>query len=930
MNRARSAAARLAAQYRAVTGLGFVLLWRRARRDAPLLVSWTLLAAITVVLAVAGPRLLTNTVDAGARQSVAAAGSRADVQIHTLVGIQRPSDQFRLVYPGDFFGIAADAIKRLPTALGAVKAGHVLTVLGPQADLAPTDAVPRLTGGSVQLRMAMLTPENLGGLSLVEGALPAAGKLARGAPVGVVLSEQSAKASSLGVGSVVTVPIPNVARNQPPLKLTVTGIVKQSGGQSNPSLWSDLPEVWNPHANSSPAFPSTDITVLAQPDGITQAAGFYLTPFDGTVQLRLNPDAFTGDSVEAVSSEIEALVANSSSLVAASNATLDVHSGFADALADYSGRARAATSQISVVLVGVLGVALAVLILLSRLLVFRRSGEIELERSRGAVALAIALRFVVESVVACAIAVGVGLAVAALVVPGVVVQPIFLVGVILIAALSAPVQASVLVGRSRVRRTSTVQRRDRLERQRRAMARRITAEVFVIALAVAAVVSLRSRGLLQATTAGIDPLLSAAPLLVSAAITVVALRIYPWPVRLVGFLGRRTRGALGLLGAVRARRSVTVLPLLALTLAVALTAASALVGATVQAGQQDAAWQRVGADLRVNGAVSEAQVARVADAPGVDAAGSFLTTPNVHFALSTQSVIVTMLAVDHGYSSVLHALPTIPGLAQPSPTDALSRLASATAPAGRLPVVVGAELAEKLGSKDVTMSVGDHDIPLRVVGTAGAGPDGYLDGPFIYVDLAALSQKLSRQVQADSLLAVGDGASRAVAAAGISHATVQTRAGWIRSWNDQAMVAGVQNILTLSAWALGVLSLIALVATVLAGASERARSLSLLRTLGMPLGLGWWLALAELAPLVVAAVIGGVIAGLTIVLFLAPALGLIALSGGLFAPTTTVSWWFIAWLAIASAAVLSVAVFVEVLLRRRDQVSEVLRVGETV
>jgi putative ABC transport system permease protein len=930
MTRADSAAARLATRLRSAVALGPTLLWRRARRDAPLLVAWTLLAAITIVLALAGPRLLTGTVDAGAREAVATAGSLADIHIHSLVGVQRPSDQFRIVYPSDFAGIASDAIERLPRAIRQVTAGHVVTVLGPQASLIAHDAEPRLTASGVKFRMAMLNPQNLGELSIVKGTVPPTSEVPSGDPIGVVLSEQAAKASSLDVGSVVTVPIPNVAGNSPPLRVVVTGIVTQNGHHANPSVWSDLPAVWNPHAGSTPAFPSTEVIVLAQPNGINAAAGFYLTPFDGTVRVRLDPAAFTGDSVEAVSSAIEALVANSSTLVAASNATLDVNSPFANALVGYASQARAATSQISVVLVGILGVSLAVLILLSRLLVSRRAGEIDLQRSRGAAASAIVARFIVESVLACAVAVALGLAVAAIVAPGPVAQPIVLASVIVAQALAAPVQASALIARSRVRRTSSVQRRERLERQRRDLARRITVEAFVIALAVAAVVSLRSRGLLQTTTAGIDPLLSAAPLLVSAAITVVALRIYPWPVRLAGFLGRRTRGPLGLLGAVRARHSVTVLPLLALTLAVALTAASALIGATVRSGQQDAAWQRVGADVRVDGAISEAQVARVADAPGVDAAASFLSNINVHLALSSESVIVTMLAVDHGYPDVVHALPRIPGLAQASASGALRELASAGTPDGRLPVVVGPELANKVKTKDMTMSVGEHDIPVRVIGDTGAGPDGYLDGPFVYVDLASLSTMLSRTVTADSLLVVGAGATRAVADAHIPHATVHTRAGWITSWNGQAMVSGVQNILNLSAWALGLLALVALVATVLAGAGERARSLSLVRTLGMPLGLGWWLALAELAPLAIAAVIGGVASGLAIVLFLGPALGLITLSGGLYAPATTVSWWFILWLVVASVIVVAVAVFVEVLLRRRDRVSEVLRVGETV
>ena len=52
-----------------------LLLLRRVRRDVAILLVWIALVAFAVSLAVVQPRLLQATVDAGARQAVADAGS---------------------------------------------------------------------------------------------------------------------------------------------------------------------------------------------------------------------------------------------------------------------------------------------------------------------------------------------------------------------------------------------------------------------------------------------------------------------------------------------------------------------------------------------------------------------------------------------------------------------------------------------------------------------------------------------------------------------------------------------------------------------------------------------------------------------------------------------------------------------------------------
>lgn len=934
---------------RSAFSAGWLLVRRRARRDALLLVAWVALAAFAFLLAVAGPRLMLDTVDAGAREAVAQAGTRGDVIVNTKVGVQNPSILDQLVAPKDVLDVVHTVRTHLPAALDTVAGDEVITVTSSLIDVRAADAEPELGVSSARIRIAMLTPEEEKALTLPRGELPST-RSADTAPLDVVISSAAAKAASLRVGSVIGLhDLDLMSSGGQTLALRVVGIVDSATSEQD-ALWTDLQQLWSPAGSADEITSSLQIVALAQPDALRAASDSYGVQFDAALRIPLLPESFTEALAGRVSTQIDRIAANSSQLVPASAATLSVSSGFADAMAGYWGEARAATAQMSVALIGVLGVTLAVVILLARLLVLRRAGDVTLERSRGASVLSVGIRAFVEALVAGAVAVLLGVGAALLLRPAAIVEPAAVWLVVVIVVLAAPAQAMFLAAALRVGRAAPANRRDRLEIDKRRSARRIAAEVTVVALAAGALVSLAGRGLLQTATVGIDPLLAGAPLLLAAVVTIVVLRVYHWPVRLVGSLGRRTRGPLGLLGAVRAQHALAPLSLLALTLAVALTVGSGLTIDTVRAGQQAASWQRIGADVRADGPVTEAQVSRVAAAKGVTAASSLLSADAVHLDLGTATSLVTLLAVDRQYGALLDSLPEIPGVARapkgnafatlaaaPDAADADADAAAAAAASDRLPVVVDAEIASKLLKPDITMNVDDVDIPLHVVGTAGPGPDGYSEGPFIYVDLQALAARFpalgkssSTGLEAGTLLVVGPGARAAAAASGIPQENIHSRDSWLREWNGRAMIAGVQNVLSLSTGALGLLGLIALVATVLVGAGERARSLSLLRTLGMPVGLGWWLALAELTPLVVAALVGGIAAGIGVVAFLGPSLGLGVLAGGLADPAPILSFGFVAGLVVASAVVLAVAVLIEVLLRRRDRLSEVLRVGETV
>ena len=98
---------------------------------------------------------------------------------------------------------------------------------------------------------------------------------------------------------------------------------------------------------------------------------------------------------------------------------------------------------------------------------------------------------------------------------------------------------------------------------------RITIEVAVVLLAGVGVLVLHQRGLTR--VGGADPYLAMVPVLIGAAAGLLALRLHPWPLRLLGLLTARRPGVVAFLGLARASRAapVTALPMVVLVLAVA-------------------------------------------------------------------------------------------------------------------------------------------------------------------------------------------------------------------------------------------------------------------------------------------------------------------------------------------------------------------------
>jgi putative ABC transport system permease protein len=917
----------MASRLRSIFAGSGLLAWRRARRDAALVLVWTVLLAVSAGVAVAAPRFLVDTVDDAAREAVAEAGTNADLIATTDVGASQPNRA--PTAPPSEMGELADQLRdNLPPGYASAYSDTTITVLGPRSVVDGDTAL--------DIRVGMLTPDITSAITVVDGTLPEDVVPAEGEPLPIVVSSAASSASQMSetkltVGTQFDLPASNLGIDQP-VPVVVAAIV--DAVDADAPLWIDLPDLWTAPNREYRGGGLVAVIPLATPSVVAALSESYSDPFKGTFRMQLDPTVFTGALVAQVSEEERAMRANVGELTSSISYPIVVSKSFSDALEGFAEQARAAVAQLSLIIAGVLGVAATVLVLTSRLLVLRRRPELALERARGSSTLATVVRTLPQSVVTTALAV----AVVFVILPGPLLSPAILAIVAAIGLLAEPLNTLVLTRSTRTARRAPANRQDRAVIATRARTRRIAIEVTVVALAGAALVSFVARGLLQNQTTGIDPLLSAAPILVAAAVTIVVVRLYPLPVRVIASLAQRSRGIHGLMGSVRARRAIAVLPLLALTIATGLAATNALLDDTVQSGQEAASWQQVGADLRITTELDDAQRDTIATAPDVSSTTSFATLRESRVELGTNIAIVTALAIDEQYADVLAGLP---GEVNTSDFDELFGGAGADADAGAgdgggdgIPALVDSDVASRALNDTIVMNVDQQNVTLRIVGTFDAPESGYLQAPLVYVPFDALNTQLEAQrgspVVADTTLALGSGVDDAAASAGVASGDIVSRATWLRDQRDGSLVGGVQTGITISTIAVALFAVIGLLATVAAGTRERARTLSLLRTLGTPSRFGWWLALSDLAPLVIAALLGGVIAGGVVAAVLFPSLGISALTGAAESTPLVVAASSIVPIILGGVALVLVAIIAEVLMHRRDRLNEVLRVGETV
>lgn len=939
-------------------GATLLLVRRRAWRDRAHLGASIAIVALSTVLALGGPQVVLATIDDGAKDAVTAAGSDANIDVIFPVG--NPDGDVVTSLPGidpaTFDSRAAAVPNYLPGVVapliegytGAVKSkllaiSNVVAPVPDDASLADVDqynASDNLslfidrTNTFVQFAMA-----DLPDVTIAEGRLPedpsGDGRSSEvtqdvrgtevtrldtsGEVIEIAVSRSVADTLEIGLGSIVRVR--NAAQES--VLLHVVGVF--DAASADDPFWGEYPEALTPLASTRTAPPSFRATIVVSPAVAEVISSQFQQPFEGRVTLAVGSTGLTLQGAKDVAAAMKDLESTAASLLPDAGVGVTIESGLGPALERYPARARAALAQMSVMIAGVVGVAAVTIALMARLLLGRRRNDISLERARGASVPSIALRLGIESLVFTVVGLALGSVIARLLVGEVPLTsgPTLLVAAVSLA--SAPVLGAAMARGTWTGRRVAANRQDRAKATRAKAARRWTLDILAVTVAALGVATLRGRGVLQTQTEGVDPFLAAAPGLLALGTTIIVLRAFPVPMRIIQFFARRTAGVGGVITLAKARGKIAVLPLVALTLAVSIAVSGGLLVATVRAGQTQASWERVGGDVRVEAAIDDGTAAELED-QGLTVS-RVLAIPESNLEASTSYLQPYLLAVEPNYPDIAAAS----GLSDADDIRALMAAAEAWVPGEPIPALASYEVIRADFDDDSQMYLGRTWIDITFVGELETKPDGWANAPYVMLPLELLRGVGTSEEIVPSLAFVQGPDALAIVSAeqSIPDSAIESRAGWLDGVRGSALIGGVERMMTMAVIAVALLAAVSLLVTVLDGVRDRGLALAMLRTQGMGGGYGWWLALGELLPLTTAGVIGGTVGGLAILLLLGRALGLEVLAGGITAPPPVADPVFLGVVGVGVVLLLFIAVSLEVSTQRRTKLSEVLRLGET-
>lgn len=754
------------------------------------------------------------------------------------------------------------------------------------------------------------------------------------APVEIALAQPVADELGLHVGDVLTARViePREVRRNAPMKadgslglrLAVVGIftaADPAGGiwDAGPSALRTIPPP--PDAEQGPV-----VAVALTSGGMMATPQAAMWPITHTWRYRVTPDRVDAGQAQPLIDAIRQLDLRVEPGV-------HLTKGLDIPLLAFVRTVAAARAVLAVIAAAVLATLNGLIILAARLAVRRRAEEFTLLRARGGAVRRVAGRSLAEALLVVPAAVLLGWLLGAMLPGRAAGGGWLLAGAAVLITLAFPV-ATVAA------RPAVGGRRDLIRLP--ASARRLTVEVLVLGLAAVGVVLLRRRGL--PADGGLDPLLASVPVLFAVGAAVLALRVYPAPLRMVSRMAVRARGTVPFLGLARAGRATVTGPLIVVVVGVAAAAFCAAVAAGIADGRERAAGLTVPADVLITGDFFAPDTAdALAGLPGTEGVAPLVIEANQELlapgAARSSVDPVTVLVVDGPRFAQAAA-------AAGAQVELPAALTGASGPTGPVPAVLSPAVAAEMAGGGVVTTAGQK-VDFRVGAVTGEFPliDRESDR-FVVLPWQALRPEAQAALVPTGFLVASSRLDRAAvqrvadegqwrfASAGQVTGGPPARPSMVITRADvhDTLASGGANGLLYFGFRAGVLGgavlgLLAIAFAVLAGAGERGRVLSRLRTMGLSRPQWRGLMLVELAPLVGAAVLTGAVAGVVLPLLLTPALGLSTFTDGV-----AVRVRFDAGLAgvVVALGVLALgfAVAVEATINRRLRLGEVLRLGE--
>jgi putative ABC transport system permease protein len=814
---------------------------RRALAQAGPLLLVAVLVALVTAPASAVPRAVARVADDAVRAAVARAGTDADVVV--TVGGGYPAERSYDPDAAQAEIAGADSIEDgLRTLLGDVVRPPVAVTASVPFAVAPVGPASG-TPGELSLRLAWVRGDVP--VEWVAGTEPAGWADAEPAdpdapdsdvdagnpgvpdpdeaapepaddpePVQVGLSEAVARALGASAGD----PLQAAADDGSVIDLTVTGVFRAVDPDA--AGWHDATDLLEPKVATIGPSTSTQVAAMLS-DASLPAALLVVDPrqVQRTVRTGFEPEAVGTVAADRVLAALpRAQAAPATVGWGASGGAL--HSSapgvLREALADLAAARAAATA----LMVGLVAVGTLLLVLTAGLLARRRASELATRRTRGASLPALVVELALEAVVVAGLGAAAGWWVAGLAVPGPAPVPV------VVAIAGVAVAALVTAALGPVRREADPVRARPRGAVVDARGRRLAAEVALLALAVAAAVTLRpdapaapsgrGRGVVV-PPATPDLLAAAAPALLAAVGAVLVARLLPAVLHRLAPAASRSRRAVPVLAVARARSDgVAPLPLLAAATAAALVVVSASSAVAVRADQDTAAWAAVGGDVRVHGdpdARFGESAAGWAGAPRVDVAVAARVAEDVPARTADGSSRVDVVAGD---------------------PDALEALAAALpAPAAEVPAT-GAPVGESPVGQVTLRWDGEERTVHPVAGLALPGSAaGRAEGrPVVVVDAAELGGAAA--VPPNTVWLVGTGAADVVRADPYAgDAEVLERTTVLAELRADVLPRALVGAAATAVALLLAFVALAVLVTAAAGGPARRRALDTLRTVGL-------------------------------------------------------------------------------------------------
>ncbi|MCX5409151.1 hypothetical protein OHA37_35520 [Streptomyces sp. NBC_00335] len=879
------------------------------------------LAFVAVLLSAALPRAMDRGTDQALRSFLE---SRGPSQTSLYVSA-RP--RYGEQSPQDLDEVLATLVSRTAPSIGVAAAGPVHGVVAGGRSL----ATPRLAapdGIPPQLALYHLR-EASEHVRLVEGRWPGAAGGAPGSPVPVALSQSAAKTLGVRLGMVLET---TTGQALTTMKAEVVGLY--AANDEAEDYWiDDLACLTRACLTQTPSRPPQSFWLtgaLVGPEvldrlvlwseGHTQ--DFWRIPVD-TATLRADRLPATAKAVASyVTGPTAARLSRETH-----RSDLRINSRLPELFTQAEARRQAAAPLAAMGPAGVAGVAFVVFCLAAGLTGDRREAELRLLLARGGSRAGIVRRLLAESAVTVlpAAALATALAVILLPTPRSAGTLLAASAATLLALLAVPVRAFVLLSPKR----------------RPGPRRRLVAELLALAATAAAVFEVRSRGVAPAG-AGVDPLLVTAPLLLALCGGLLLARVQP---ALVGALARasgRGPGLIGFLGLARAARGTggrtrpSVLPLIALLLAVTTGGFGATVLTAMAEARFEAARTAVGGDAQVSalgGTLPESLTAAAAALPGVRSSVKVWSDDNVFlYGTKNGSSQISVVVADPVEYAKLSAAAGSGGF-----DPALLAKGAAGTSGATVPALISRDLADDDTSDYRLRLENGGELKLTTVGVVDGTPARPgAKSTTVVLPAAQVLAAIPQMGLPNTWLALGavdqHRLERVVRtadpAAAAERYRVRTSSATAAELGSDPLQRSAERLFWASLVAAAGFALLAVLLTLVRAAPDRAALLARLRTMGLRPRQGVLLILVESVPLALAAALGGALLAAGAVALLGPAVDLSTLVGTRVPAGLQVLITPVLTQALGLAALVAGAVLAEAAISGRRQITTELRAGD--